>query len=212
MAKREEIRSLLEKAPVEAPQFVYWLQNVTQMYEAVGKTVVARSIAQAALARASRLPDGHPTRMTLLNMLANSWQREGDLLKRPLTWNRSPRHRIPERGPHTAAIRSRITATFTGNWESCMARWAVRTRPPRPWRKRRRVCGTTPWRWLRSTSSKGNWTRPRPSISKLPMIHAIRSKRPARGNPWLIYIGARGTRMTPRQPCSSPSPRCSSAC
>ena len=81
VARREEARALLDQMPVEAPLFGNWLQGVTQMYEQAGKTVEVRSIAQAALARGNRLPDAHPTRVTLLTMLAGSWQRDGALLK-----------------------------------------------------------------------------------------------------------------------------------
>jgi tetratricopeptide (TPR) repeat protein len=81
VAKREEARALFDRSPVDAPQFVTWLNGVSQMYEQAGKTAEVRSILEAALARGNRLPDAHPMRAMLLNMLAGNWQRDGSLLK-----------------------------------------------------------------------------------------------------------------------------------
>jgi tetratricopeptide (TPR) repeat protein len=89
MAKREEARALLDQAPVEAPQFSNWLQQVTQLYERAGKSAEVRSIAQAALGRSSRLGDAHPSRVMLLNTLAGSWQRDGSLLKAAAYWEQA---------------------------------------------------------------------------------------------------------------------------
>lgn len=80
-AKREEARGLLAQMPVEAPQFSGWVQSVTQLYQGGGMYARARDVAEAALARTGRLPDAHPTRILLLNMLAGFWQEDRNLLK-----------------------------------------------------------------------------------------------------------------------------------
>jgi len=80
-ARREQARALLDNAPLESQQYIYWVQSVTQMYEQSGRTVEVRNILQTALARGNRLPDWHPVRVFLLTNLANSYQRDGYLLK-----------------------------------------------------------------------------------------------------------------------------------
>jgi tetratricopeptide (TPR) repeat protein len=80
-AQRDALRTLVGQAPVDATQFVNWVQMVSQMYEQAGKAVEERSVVEAALARANHLPDAHPTRVALLTMLARSWQSDGSLLK-----------------------------------------------------------------------------------------------------------------------------------
>jgi tetratricopeptide (TPR) repeat protein len=80
-AKREEARGLLAQMPVDAPQFGNWVQNVAQLYQGGGMYAQAREVAEAALARTGRLGDAHPTRIQLLNMLANFWQEDRNLLK-----------------------------------------------------------------------------------------------------------------------------------
>ena len=80
-ARREDARSLLNRTPVETPQFTSWVQQVVQLYQAAGMSVQARTVAQEALARAGKLGDSHPMRIMLLNMLADSWQQDGNLLK-----------------------------------------------------------------------------------------------------------------------------------
>ena len=80
-AKREEARAFLAQMPVEARQFAGWVQSVTQLYQGGGMYARARDVAEAALARTGRLPDAHPTRILLLNMLAGFWQEDRNLLK-----------------------------------------------------------------------------------------------------------------------------------
>jgi hypothetical protein len=80
-ARRDDARALLNRTPVEAPQFVSWAQQVVQLYQGAGMNVQARTILQEALARAGKLGESHPTRIMLLNMLADSWQQDGSLLK-----------------------------------------------------------------------------------------------------------------------------------
>jgi tetratricopeptide (TPR) repeat protein len=81
VAHREDARALLNRTPVEAPQFASWLQQVAQLYQGTGMNLQFRTVAQEALARAGKLGDSHPTRIALLNMLADSWQQDGSLLK-----------------------------------------------------------------------------------------------------------------------------------
>jgi tetratricopeptide (TPR) repeat protein len=80
-AHRQDARSLLNRTPVETPQFASWVQQVVQLYQAAGMNAQFRTVAQEALARAGKLGDSHPTRIMLLNMLADSWQQDGSLLK-----------------------------------------------------------------------------------------------------------------------------------
>jgi hypothetical protein len=80
-AHREDARALLNRTPVQAPQFAFWVQQVVQLYQAAGMNAQFRTVVQEALARAGKLGDSHPTRIALLNMLADSWQQDGSLLK-----------------------------------------------------------------------------------------------------------------------------------
>ncbi len=80
-AKREEARGLLSRVAVGAPQYGSWAQNVAQLYQNAGISAQARAIAQEALSRADGLGQSHPARILLLNMLADFWQEDRNLLK-----------------------------------------------------------------------------------------------------------------------------------
>src|SRR5580704_7412061 len=80
-ARREEARTLLARTPVDSPQFGNWVQSVQQIYQNSGRRAQARAILTDALARANSLGESHPVRIQLLNMLADSWQSDGNLLK-----------------------------------------------------------------------------------------------------------------------------------
>ncbi len=80
-AKREQARSLLQRVPVDSPQFGMWVQNVAQLYEGAGKGVQARATLEDALSRAEALGPSHSTRILLLNSLADFWQQDRNLLK-----------------------------------------------------------------------------------------------------------------------------------
>ena len=80
-ASREEARGLLDRLPVNAPQYPGWVQGVAQIYQSSGRNVQARAIVQQALDRATSLGESHPARIQLLTMMANYWQQERNLLK-----------------------------------------------------------------------------------------------------------------------------------
>src|SRR6185369_7710741 len=80
-AKREEARTLLAQTPVESERFAGQVQGVSQLYQSGGMNARAREIAESAVSRTVRLPDSYPTRVMLLNMLANQWQEDRNLLK-----------------------------------------------------------------------------------------------------------------------------------
>src|SRR5262245_17978635 len=81
VAKREEAAALLDRAPVDDARFGSWAASVSQLYQNAGMTVRARTIMEAALARANRLGESHSSRITVLTSLADSWQQDGNLLK-----------------------------------------------------------------------------------------------------------------------------------
>jgi len=79
-ARREQARDLLPHLPVEAPLFGQWVQSVVSIYQAAGRNAEAREIAEAALARTIRLGDSDSAHTQLLDLLANSWEQDGNLL------------------------------------------------------------------------------------------------------------------------------------
>src|SRR5260370_27142862 len=80
-AGREQARALLQRAPVDSPRFFGWVQQVAQMYQNSSLNAQARAILQEGLARIAPLPDWHPSHITLLNALGDSWRQDGNLLK-----------------------------------------------------------------------------------------------------------------------------------
>ena len=81
VAARDQARALLPRAPVDSPQFAYWVQQVAQLYQNSNWNAQARTILQEALDRTRPLGDAHPSRNAVLNVLSNSWQQDGNLLK-----------------------------------------------------------------------------------------------------------------------------------
>lgn len=80
-ASREEARGLLDRLPVNAPQYPGWVQGVAQIYQSSGRNVQARAIVQQALDRTTSLGESNPVRIQLLTTMANYWQQERNLLK-----------------------------------------------------------------------------------------------------------------------------------
>ncbi len=80
-ARREEAHALLVETRVDSPQFANRVQQTQQLYQNSGRRAQARAVVQEAVARAKSLGDSHPIRIQLLNMLADSWQSDGNLLK-----------------------------------------------------------------------------------------------------------------------------------
>ncbi|HMC60302.1 MAG TPA: hypothetical protein VKJ01_14020, partial [Candidatus Solibacter sp.] len=80
-AGREQARALLQRAPVDAPPFAGWVQQVAQSYQNSTLNAQARAVLQEALARTVALPDWHPSRIAMLNALGNAWHQDGNLLK-----------------------------------------------------------------------------------------------------------------------------------
>ncbi len=79
-AKRDEARRLLDLLPVQAPEFGSRAQQIAMFYESAGRSAAARDIVRQALARAGVLVRSDPTRITLLNALADLWERDRNLL------------------------------------------------------------------------------------------------------------------------------------
>src|ERR1043166_1407818 len=80
-AGREALRGLLEQTPVDAPGWLGRVQSVMQMYQDSQRRLQARKVIQDALSRAGGLGDSHPVRIQLLNMMADSFQQDGSMLK-----------------------------------------------------------------------------------------------------------------------------------
>jgi len=57
------------------------VQQVAQLYRNSGRNAQARAVLLEALARSGSLPDSHPSRIAVLNALADSWWQDGNLLK-----------------------------------------------------------------------------------------------------------------------------------
>jgi tetratricopeptide (TPR) repeat protein len=81
VAARDQARVLLQRVPVDSPRLAGWAQQVMQLYQNSGLNGQARAILQETLSRTGTLPDWHPSRITMLSTLADSWQQEGNLLK-----------------------------------------------------------------------------------------------------------------------------------
>ena len=73
---REEVRTMLEHLPADAPQFGGWVQSVAQLYADGGRTSQARAVWKAALERT-----GGSQRIQLLTSLAESWRQDRNLPK-----------------------------------------------------------------------------------------------------------------------------------
>jgi tetratricopeptide (TPR) repeat protein len=81
VAAREQARALLPRAPVDSPQFAFWVQGVAQLYQNSNWNSQARAILRDALDRTRPLGDSHPSRIPLLTALSDSWRQDGNLLK-----------------------------------------------------------------------------------------------------------------------------------
>ena len=80
-ARREEARGMLAQMPLSSPQWLGRVQAMAQVYQGSGRHAQARAVVQDALSRADSLGESHPTRIQLLNTLADFWQQDGNLLK-----------------------------------------------------------------------------------------------------------------------------------
>ncbi len=80
-ALREQARQRLDRLPLDAPPFPYWVQSVAQLYQVGGRTAQARAVIQSALDRAESSAAGRAVRVQLLLALAESWQQDHNLLK-----------------------------------------------------------------------------------------------------------------------------------
>src|SRR5713101_6732902 len=80
-SSREEARGLLAQTPLDSPLLPSRVQTVAQLYQGSGWWAQARAVVQDGLARANSLADWHPIRIQLLNMLADFFQQDGNLLK-----------------------------------------------------------------------------------------------------------------------------------
>jgi len=80
-ARREEARSLLAQTPLDSALLPSRVQNVAQLYQGAGWRAEARAVVQDELSRANSLAESHPIRIQLLNMLADFWRQDGNLLK-----------------------------------------------------------------------------------------------------------------------------------
>src|SRR6266852_2512119 len=101
-AKRAEARDLLDRTPVDAPQFGNWTQTVAQLYQQASMSVQARAIVEKALSRAAALGESHPTRILLLTTLAENWQQDRNLLKALVYWEKAAAaadHAPPPKSP-----------------------------------------------------------------------------------------------------------------
>jgi tetratricopeptide (TPR) repeat protein len=78
---REQARALLQRAPVDSPQFAGWVQQVAQLYQQLSLNGQTRAILQEALARTGPLPDSHPSHIAMLNAVGDSLRQDGNLLK-----------------------------------------------------------------------------------------------------------------------------------
>src|SRR5713101_3837933 len=80
-ARREEARRLLAQTPLDSPLLPSRVQTVAQLFQSSGWWAQARAVVQDELSRANSLAESHPTRIQLLNMLADFWGQDGNLLK-----------------------------------------------------------------------------------------------------------------------------------
>src|SRR6266581_3820267 len=80
-ARREEARSLLAQTPLDSPLLPSRVQTVAQLYQSSGWRAQARAVVEDELSRANSLVESHPSRIQLLNILADFWQQDGNLLK-----------------------------------------------------------------------------------------------------------------------------------
>ncbi|MGA2039473.1 MAG: tetratricopeptide repeat protein [Bryobacteraceae bacterium] len=80
-ARREQARALLQTVPADSPPFAGCAEQLAQLYQNSSLNARAEATLQEALARVAPLGESHPSRLALLNALANSWQQDGNLLK-----------------------------------------------------------------------------------------------------------------------------------
>jgi tetratricopeptide (TPR) repeat protein len=84
-ALREQAHALLQRVPVDAPQFANWAQQVARLYQSPNRNAnwnaAARAILQEALVRTRPLGDSHPSRLAILDAMGWSWRQDGNLLK-----------------------------------------------------------------------------------------------------------------------------------
>src|SRR6266576_3553594 len=80
-SRREEARGLRAQAPLDSPLLPGRVQSVAHLYQSSGWWAQARAVVQNELSRANSLAESHPLRIQLLNMLADFWQQDGNLLE-----------------------------------------------------------------------------------------------------------------------------------
>src|SRR4051812_28836123 len=79
--ERDEARRRLEAMAVESPEFPGLVRHTSELYSNALMTAEARAVLRRALDRAAHLPQSHPTRILLLDALADSWEQDGNLLQ-----------------------------------------------------------------------------------------------------------------------------------
>src|ERR1700682_4704962 len=77
----EEARILLAQTPLDSPLLPSRIQTVAQLYQSSGWHGQARAVVEDELSRANSLVEWHLIRIQLLNMLADFWQQDGNLLR-----------------------------------------------------------------------------------------------------------------------------------
>jgi tetratricopeptide (TPR) repeat protein len=79
--RREEARSLLAQTRLDSPQLANRVATVADLYRSAGWNARARVVVEDALSRANSLGESNPLGIQLLNMLADTWQHDGNLLR-----------------------------------------------------------------------------------------------------------------------------------
>jgi tetratricopeptide (TPR) repeat protein len=79
-AKRNELRSLLDSAPVDAPEFANWVERVSSIYGGVDMHRDSRAILESALARVGKSGPAK-VRILLLSQIANFWAEDRNPLR-----------------------------------------------------------------------------------------------------------------------------------
>ena len=80
-ARREEARSLLAQTALDSPLLPSRVQTLASLYRSSGWQGQARAAVEDELSRTNSLVESHPIRIQLLNMLADFWQQDGNLLR-----------------------------------------------------------------------------------------------------------------------------------
>jgi len=80
-AAREQARALLQRVPVDSRQLTGWVHGVAQSYQLSNLNAQARAVLQESLARTKPLGASHPSHVSILTALGESWRQDGNLLK-----------------------------------------------------------------------------------------------------------------------------------